>query len=387
MSTIEVSNVMSQPEPSQIVSAKRRVSSALDKIFRKKSSIGFSSTAFTSSIPHTHIDALTDDDLLTGHSNGSDSGPDDDAMTLWSSMEGNTYIHSMFGNQPHLNNLSPELVWVFSYKRKFGCLGDASDVMYIGDGRSLVVDMIGNRVLHFDKRGISSIAYSTEDMIEPWAVAVNTEDVIHVTARKTKCVTRFLKNGESITPIKNVNFTTPSGVAIGKNDQMFVSDVTTNLLTAHETDGTFISTIGSSMSPIQHLDRPRYVTVDNSNNIIVSDSGNHSIKVFDSEGNFVHKIGERGKGEGQLKFPYGVCTDTSDNIIVADHYNDRVSFFSKSGQFIRHLVTSLDGLNHPQGVYLTSNFRLLVTHGGLKAHEVLVYDLRSSQLSEKEVFV
>ncbi|XP_033746707.1 tripartite motif-containing protein 3-like [Pecten maximus] len=378
MSGSNSTQILNVADLGEEVSNRRRFSFTLDRLFKRKSPSGSS----PSNIGMIDMHKEETDGDYTDDSGESDSNADTEAMTLWTGMEGHTNNQFIFDDQCQLDNLQPEVVLTFPNSKKVGSLSDASDVMYISDGRSLVVDMIGNRVLHFDKRGISSIAYSTEDMVEPWAVAVNTEDVIHVTARKTKCVTRFLKNGEIITPIKNVNFTTPSGVAIGKNDQIFVSDVTTNLLTAHETDGTFISTIGSSMSPIQHLDRPRYVTVDNSNNIIVSDSGHHSIKVFDSEGNFVNKIGERGKGEGQLKFPYGVCTDTSDNIIVADHYNDRVSFFSKSGQFIRHLVTSLDGLTHPQGLCLTSNLRLLVTHGGLKAHEVLVYDLRNNTRSD-----
>ncbi|XP_060079420.1 tripartite motif-containing protein 3-like [Ylistrum balloti] len=377
-STGEITNTKPQTanDSRQTGSLKRHFSTTFNRIFKAKSS-----SSSSIEMADVQIDVDTEDDLCTDESSESDYTTDEDAMTSWNSMEGHTNLQFMFDNQCHLDTLQPEVVLSFpsNSKKKIGSLSDASDVLYIGDGRSLVVDMISNQVLHFNKRGVSSVAYRTEHMIEPWAVAVNTEDVIHVTSRKSKCVTRILKNGEIKTPIKNIRFSKPSGVAIGKNDKLFVTDVTSNVLTAHEADGTFISTIGCSMSPLQILDKPRYVTVAPNNDIIVCDSGNHSLKVFDSEGNFVQKIGERGKGEGQLKCPYGVCTDIFGNIIVADHYNDRVSFFSKSGQFIRHLVTSIDKLVHPQGVCITSNFRLLVTHGGLKANEVLVYDLRNNK--------
>ncbi|OWF35714.1 tripartite motif-containing protein 3-like isoform X2 [Mizuhopecten yessoensis] len=376
-STIPIPNVTSLTEsnPGHEGSLKRRFSSTLDRIFKNKLSTHSHSPDFSIEMEHVDIEDDIEEEICTDDSGESDS----EALTSWNGMEGHTNLQFVFDNECHLDNLQPEVVMTFPSNKKVGCLSDASDVIYIGDGRSLVVDMIGNRVLHFNKRGVSSIAYSTDDMVEPWAVAVNTEEVIHVTSKKTKCVTRFSKNGEIKEPIKDVNFMTPSGIAIDKNDRLIVSDLTSNLLTAHEADGTFISTIGSSMSPIQHLDRPRYVTVAPNNDIIVCDSGNHALKVFDSDGNFVQKIGELGKGEGQLKCPYGVCTDIFGNMIVADHYNDRVSFFSKTGQFIRHLVTSSDGVMHPQGVCLTSNLRLLVTHGGLKAHEVLVYDLRNNK--------
>ncbi|XP_069100957.1 tripartite motif-containing protein 2-like isoform X2 [Argopecten irradians] len=356
---------------------RRRFSFTLDSIFKRKSPSGSRSNLSMAMVNMREENA---EEMSYSDDSAESNGPvDNEAMTPWTSMEGHTNHQFIFDNQCQLDNLEPEVVLSFPRNKNGGCLSDASDVLYIGDGRSLVVDMISNRVLHFNKRGVSSIAYRTDHMNEPWAVTVSADDVIHVTSRKSKCVTRFLRNGEIQTPIKNVNFLTPSGIAIGKNNQILVSDVSSNLLTVHEGDGTFIATIGDSMSPIQYLDRPRYVITDPSKNIVVSDSGNHCLKVFDSEGNFVQKIGERGKAEGQLKFPYGVCTDQSGNIIVADHYNDRVSLFSKSGQFIRHLVMSLDGVNHPQGVDLTPNHRLLVTHGGLKAHEVLVYDLRNNK--------
>ncbi|XP_060079421.1 tripartite motif-containing protein 3-like [Ylistrum balloti] len=359
-------------------SVKTRFSSALDRIFKRKCSICYPLSGINTEI--AKIDEGAGGEVCTDDSSESDSILDSEEMSLWNFAEGQTDLQFAFDNQLYLDNLEPEVILKFSCIKKTRCLSDASDVLYIGSGKSVVVDMAGNRVLQFNKRGKSSFTYKTGHMVEPWAVAVNSEDIIHVTSRKGRCITRFYQNREIKKPIKNIHFNAPSGIAFGKDDQFFVTDVGSNLLTAHEPDGALISTIGNSRSPTQDLVRPRYVTVAPNNNIIVCDSGNHSLKAFDSEGNFVQKIGERGKGEGQLKCPYGVCTDFSGNIIVADHYNNRVSFFSKSGQYIRQLVTSVDGVTLPQGVCLTSNHRLLVTHGGLKANEVLLYDLRNNQL-------
>lgn len=381
-SQVEVINNVEEKLPK-----KRRFSAGLDRLFRKRFPIGSSSLDITNEVPLQPID---DDESLTD-SCGSYSDSDGEKMS-WTGEEGYTNHQFIFDDPCYGHSVQPEVVMTFSCKRRFGYLRDASDVMYLGDGRSLVVDLTNNRVLHYNKRGKTSMSYSAGHMIEPWAVAVGKNDVIHVTSRKTRCVARFSESGEIMDPITNQNFMAPSGVAIGKNGYVFVSDIKSNLLTAHDTDGSLLAYIGGNNSDTnRYLERPRYVITDPKNNIIVSDSGNHSLKVFDSEGNFVQQIGERGKAKGQLKFPYGVCTDQSGNIIVADHYNDRVSLFSKSGQFIRHLVMSLDGLNHPQGVDLTPNHRLLVTHGGLKAHEVLVYDLRNDKIdtmsSDREIFV
>lgn len=362
------------PSESGSKSIKRRLSTTLEKMIKLKK------TSESPELSDTNVDNFTEELQAEDNSSQSDEFEDDDAEDTGSEMEGHTNLQFIFDNHCHLDALEPEKVLAFPNEKRTGCLGDATDVKYIGNGRSLVVDMLSNRVHQFNRSGKSTITYTTGEMVEPWAVAINSDDVIHVTARKSKYVTRFSKSGEMQPPIKNTNLTSPSGIAIDKSNRIVVSDTATDTVSVYEEDGTFIRNVGEPLSPIQQFNRPRYVHMSTNDDMLVCDSGNHCIKVFDSNGNFVQKIGRLGKGEGHLKFPYGICTDSFGSILVADHYNDRVSFFSKSGLFIRHLVTSMDGLLHPQGLCITPNLRLLVTHGSSKAREVLVYDLRRSKI-------
>lgn len=166
----------------------------------------------------------------------------------------------------------------------------------------------------------------------------------------------------------------PSGLAVTREGCFVVTDFVADKVAVFSPAGTFLRYLrGRGVT----FHQPRYVTVSCHGDVIVCDSGNHRLMVFDAAWNFVRSVGGYGRRDGCLKFPHAVCTDSCGNIIVADRYNDRVSVFTRRGQFARHLVTSAHKLRHPQGVALSPNHQLLVSHGGLKASRVMVLNLTS----------
>ena len=56
---------------------------------------------------------------------------------------------------------------------------------------------------------------------------------------------------------------------------------------------------------------PHGVAVDSSDNVYVADTSNHRIEKFDSNGTFITKLGSFGSGDGQFGSPEGVAVDSS----------------------------------------------------------------------------
>ncbi|KAJ8322414.1 hypothetical protein KUTeg_000023 [Tegillarca granosa] len=255
---------------------------------------------------------------------------------------------------------------------------DATDINYIDCDKILVTDMINNRVVCYNETGNPVQVYEGEGIKEPWASTVDEFDRICVTSRKNKHVIIMSHNSETVTEFGSDYFQRPCGIAVTKSGNFVVTDMLAGEVTIYSKDGGDI--ILTLNDPTMRIEKrsftyPRYVHVTLNGDIVVSDSGQHCLKIFDKNGAFVKSIGRYGKGDGFMKSPHGVTSDSHGNIIVADHYNDRVSLFSRGGEFICHLVTAEDGIIHPQGVDLSRDLKLFVTHGNLKAHTISVFQI------------
>ncbi|KAK3095422.1 hypothetical protein FSP39_014468 [Pinctada imbricata] len=251
--------------------------------------------------------------------------------------------------------------------------GNVTDVKISTDRRTLITDMISGAVIECDKRGKRRVFLEHSEMVEPWASAFLSDGSIVVTSRKARVVYIFGPNGEFQQTFGKNFFQRPCGVAVDKLDRIIVSDCLAGEVSVHDRSGTWLFNLRSTVSPAQQFSNPQYIHVTDKNIIVVSDTGNHSVKLFNDKGEFLKSFGKFGKEDGFLKSPHAVCSDSAGQLIVADHYNDRVSLFSSDGEFRCHLLTSEDGLLHPQGVILSTDGKMFVTHGQMKANEVIVY--------------
>ncbi|KAL5010075.1 hypothetical protein ScPMuIL_012380 [Solemya velum] len=293
---------------------------------------------------------------------------------------------------------SDDLHDVFLHNR-FGRRGNdiaeirnATSVAHVYAGTVLVTDMLNSRILLFTRQGYHKMSLPLGNHAEPWAAVVNPHGTLAVTIARESCVKVISGTGDILKRFGDGILKRPSGLAVDRKGRYIVSDVESNQVFVLDRLGKVLRVLGndeagpktSTQSDNADIsadvdrvifDQPRYVCVSRKGEIIVSDSGNHCIKMFDSSGKFIRKFGEYGRKDGQLKFPYGVCSDKENNIIVADHYNNRVCMFGEDGTFIQHLVTAEKGLCRPQGISMKFGHdpRLYVTHGDLRAHEVLCY--------------
>lgn len=241
-----------------------------------------------------------------------------------------------------------------------------SDVTFLPEKNLVVSDRGNMRLQVFDTEG-NLVTVIGEKKIKPFRVSTTAGGKIVVTDTKDNCVRLFNKKGHSITTLGKKLF--KSGIsfkelgAVGAtNDQYIISDLATNEVTVHGSDG----------KQLRHFDmefkKPFYISVNN-DRILISDNLDHSVKVFDMCGNFLFQCvlptdDESPSGSpdqmstttNYLQYPSGVCGDDVGNIYVADWGSHTVSLFDSTGTFIKHLVTKEHGLYQPAGVAVSGDY-------------------------------
>lgn len=142
----------------------------------------------------------------------------------------------------------------------------------------------------------------------------------------------------------------PMGVALDKDENVYVSDTTAKLVRVFDKQGTRIRQIGTDQ-----LERPTGLAVDDARKrIYVTDSSrqhsmNHRVRIFDLGGKWLSDLGAKeglptkGSGEGQWHFPTYVTLDVDGNVFVSDSMNFRIQVFKPDGAFVRSFGENGDG--------------------------------------------
>jgi len=96
----------------------------------------------------------------------------------------------------------------------------------------------------------------------------------------------------------------------------------------------FVTAFGTAASGNGQFLFPTGVALDRSGNVYVSDNGNGRIQKFNSSGAFLAAWGSQGSGDGQFEFPIGVAIDAAEDVYVTDYEDGRVQKFDRNGTFL-----------------------------------------------------
>jgi DNA-binding beta-propeller fold protein YncE len=129
----------------------------------------------------------------------------------------------------------------------------------------------------------------------------------------------------------------PFGVAVDRNNNVYVSDEWKNTISVFDASGKYIRTWGETGSGPGQLNRPAGIVCESNGNIIVVDSGNDRLQVFTGEGKVLAQVGKSGSGDGEFATPWGITLDKDSNIYVADWKNHRVQKWSPGGKFLKSI--------------------------------------------------
>lgn len=156
-------------------------------------------------------------------------------------------------------------------------------------------------------------------------------------------------------PLEEARFGTLWSMAIDKNDNIYVTELSHHIIrkiTPQGTVSTLAGLVGSAgavdgVGSVARFRSPYGIAVDKNDNLYVADSGNHSIRKITLDGEVSTLAGRNGvsgnaNGAGitaRFNSPDGVSVDSEGNLYVADAMNHTVRKVSETG-----LVTTVAGM-------------------------------------------
>jgi hypothetical protein len=175
---------------------------------------------------------------------------------------------------------------------------EAYDLVATNDGKLLMVDNQGDRIIELDANGTFVRTLATS----------GTDD-------------GFVKD--------------PRALRIGPDGKVYVSDHANHRIQVFERNGSLVRKFGQQGSADGQFIYPWGIAVSEAGEVFVADMNNHRIQVFDLNGTFLRKWGTQGNLEGQLNKPRGLDLDDDGSVLVIDYENNRLVVFSPSGQYLR----------------------------------------------------
>ncbi len=161
-------------------------------------------------------------------------------------------------------------------------------------------------------------------------------------------------------PATNAEFNVPSGVAVDKSGNLYISDFYNYRVRKVNTSGVISTVAGDGVygfggdggqATSAKIGSILGVGVDQAGNVYIPDQSNGRIRKVDVSGVITTFAGSSTQGysgdwgpatDAELSYPYGVCSDASGNIYIADYNNARVRVVKTNG-----IITTIAGTGFP----------------------------------------
>jgi DNA-binding beta-propeller fold protein YncE len=182
-------------------------------------------------------------------------------------------------------------------------------------------------ILHFDPAGKLLASFGAGMFVFPHGIAVDPDGNVWVADAdgkngKGQQVVKFSPTGKVLMKLGKAGmpgdapgyFNRPTGVAIARNGDIFVSD-------GH------------------------------------GDDSNARVVKFSKTGKFLMAWGKKGSAPGEFDVPHAIAVDSHERVYVADRSNNRIQVFDANGKFL----ADWRQFGRPSGVYVDKNDIIYVT--------------------------
>ena len=193
-------------------------------------------------------------------------------------------------------------------------------------------------------------------------VAVDKDDRVYVVNRGSHPLLVFDRDGGFLGPW-SVDLTNPHSIHIGPDGNFYVADRDAHAVVKFGPDQRLLLTLGNRNQPsdtgytreekvVKRASGPfnlvTGVAVNEAGDIFVSDGyGNSRVHKFSADGTLIKSWGSPGKvSPTEFNLPHGIGLDGKGRLLVCDRENDRIQVFDQDGEYL----TMWTGLRRPTSV-------------------------------------
>ena len=225
-------------------------------------------------------------------------------------------------------------------------LGGVYEVTYTPEVRgrhTLVVKVNGTQIAGSPFRMFAKIHPTqlgkpvrvVEGVSSPWGIALNSKQQLVVAENNGKKVSVFDKDGEKVQTVTHEKISKPNGVALDKEDNIYVSDVGTcnDSLFKFSKEGKLVKVVGRTGTRPGEFSDPSFMKIIN-DKLYICDHGNHRFQVLNTKLEYVNSFGCHGNGDAKFEYPNDIAQDGAGNLYVSDSGNNRVQVFDYNRQFL-----------------------------------------------------
>ena len=236
----------------------------------------------------------------------------------------------------HPNRLGQPVRVISGVKESFG-------IAFNSKREQLLVRSVARPgVLVIDKSGNEVQAIVHHDLKRPCGVAVDKDENIYVTDNTSDALLKFNRNGDLVNAA--TGFSSPRYIKV-VDERVYVSEFKGHRIQILDRNLEIVGSFGSHGRGNGEFDCPEDIAQAGVH-LYVADFANNRIQVFDLEGHFVRTFQRKDTASETVDGPTGLCFDACREFLYVNEYNGCVSVFRPSGEF----VTSFGEMNYPAGI-------------------------------------
>ena len=236
-------------------------------------------------------------------------------------------------------------------------------VRYVGSGR------FPGRAEHivFYRQPVSVLANNDGSV---WVVAYGSNEILNIDVNG---IIRVRRRG----PLNG--FDRPYDIARGLDGRMYLSEYRGSRVSVLDSDGQWLSYIGSRGLGQGQFVGPQHLTIDEEGYLYVVDYGNRRVSKFDPDGEFILSFGGRSSVFGGFRSPTGIAA-ADGKIYIADNAAKVIYMFDPNGNFLGNLAAG--NLLGPESLRFLSDGTLLAVDG----NRILQIDVNTAIARELGIF-
>jgi len=197
---------------------------------------------------------------------------------------------------------------------------------------------------------------------QPVSVLANNDGSIWIVAYGSNEIVRMNVNGRVLDRRRGPlnGFDRPYDLARGLDGRMYLSEYRGSRISVLDSDGNWLSYIGSRGLGRGQLIGPQHLTIDEDGYLYVVDYGNRRISKYDPDGDFILSFGLRSAVFPGMLSPTGIAAGNG-KIFAADSAAKSIYMFDPNGNYLGRLA--VEGLTGPESLRFLSDGTMIVPDG------------------------